>query len=77
MVTRIKQALRKYPTIISTIKTTTKTYFPFNFYIANKQQKTQLGRWGNHYDNKTNIKTDYSNIDHCGPCGLDKINNIK
>jgi len=45
--------------------------------IYDKTKKIQLGRWGNHDDNKTIIKGDYNNVDHCGPCGLGKIKNIK
>ena len=36
-----------------------------------------VGRWSNDCDTKTNKKIDYSNEDHCGPCGknvLDTIN---
>ena len=36
-----------------------------------------VGRWSNDCDAKTNKKIDYSNEDHCGPCGknvLDTLN---
>jgi hypothetical protein len=40
-----------------------------------------LGRWNNDCNIKTNQKIDFSNEDHCGPCGnsllKDKIKDIK
>ena len=53
------------------------SFFPYTFVIYDTTKKIQLGRWGNHDDNKTIIKGDYNNVDHCGPCGLGKIKNIK
>jgi len=41
-----------------------------------KELPKPLGRWNNEYcDTKINKKIDFSNEDHCGPCGqylLDK-----
>lgn len=35
-----------------------------------KQAPKPVGRWNNEYcDVKTNKKVDFSNYDHCGPCG--------
>jgi hypothetical protein len=34
---------------------------------------TQLGRWGLIYDSKVNSRIDWSNEDHCGPCGSLKL----
>ena len=34
----------------------------------------QLGRWGLIYDSKVNSRIDWSNEDHCGPCGSLKLN---
>lgn len=31
------------------------------------------GRFTNYYDNRTEKKVDYNNLDHCGPCGLDEL----
>jgi len=44
-----------------------------------------VGRWNNDCNIKTNTKIDFSNEDHCGPCGhnllnknvLDKTKDIK
>ena len=36
--------------------------------------KKVLGRWNIDYCNKKiNNKIDWSNIDHCGPCGTEKM----
>ncbi len=36
--------------------------------------KKVLGRWNVDYCNsKINRKIDWSNVDHCGPCGSEKI----
>jgi hypothetical protein len=36
--------------------------------------KKILGRWNIDYcDRKINNKIDWSNVDHCGPCGTEKI----
>jgi hypothetical protein len=32
-----------------------------------------VGRWSNDCDTKTNKKIDYSNEDHCGPCGKNSL----
>jgi hypothetical protein len=77
MLRRISQILPNYTQVMTKIKISTSSFFPYNFVIFDNNKKVQLGRWGNHCDQKTNIKADYSNVDHCGPCGLDKIKNIK
>ena len=44
-----------------------------------KTKPTQLGRWGLVDDSKVNSRIDWSNEDHCGPCGslkLEKKNNF-
>jgi hypothetical protein len=43
------------------------------------EQKKPLGRWANDYcDVKTSKKIDWSNEDHCGPCGTRQMpNDIK
>ena len=44
--------------------------------LIEKDKKMPLGRWNN--EKTTNqIKTavDLANVDHCGPCGSDKIDN--
>jgi len=45
----------------------------------NKNMKP-LGRWNNDCHLKTNKKIDFSNKDHCGPCGVhlkNKTNEIE
>lgn len=42
-------------------------YIP-NF-LKPKQNQSHLGRWSNDCNIKTNKKIDFSNEDHCGPCG--------
>ena len=38
--------------------------------------KKVLGRWNIDYCNtKINNKIDWSNVDHCGPCGTEKVSN--
>jgi hypothetical protein len=32
-----------------------------------------VGRWTNECNNKTNKKIDFSNVDHCGPCGQNSL----
>jgi hypothetical protein len=40
--------------------------------------KKVLGRWNIDYcNNKINNKVDWSNVDHCGPCGSEKMNKDK
>jgi hypothetical protein len=42
--------------------------------IVKKETPTFLGRWNVDYCyKKINKKIDYSNEDHCGPCGMYKI----
>ena len=44
-------------------------------FLQNKKKPIQLGRWYIDYcDKKINRKIDYSNEDHCGPCGQYKKN---
>lgn len=41
---------------------------------ANKTDIKHLGRWDITYDKKViNKKIDFSNYDHCGTCGIEKI----
>lgn len=77
MLRRFAIAVYNYPILTKTIKLPTMSFFPYTFVLYDTTKKIQLGRWGNHDDNKTIIKTDYNNVDHCGPCGLGKIKNIK
>lgn len=45
-------------------------FFPYTFCIFDKTKTTTLGRWHSHgCNNKSFSKMDYSNVDHCGPCG--------
>lgn len=37
----------------------------------------QLGRWGLIHDQRVNRKVDWSNEDHCGPCGSLKLEKNK
>ena len=46
-------------------------------FINKKEPKKILGRWElDKCNNKVNRKIDYSNEDHCGPCGQYKIEPI-
>ena len=51
-----------------------KTYISSIYYkfiqikINSKNKPLQLGRWNMNDINKTNIKIDYANEDHCGTC---------
>jgi hypothetical protein len=52
--------------------------FVINFLtqIFKKEVPKQLGRWNIDYcHKKINTKIDYSNEDHCGPCGNYSIKN--
>ena len=40
----------------------------FNLLMNIKSNKISLGRWSNENLNKTNLKVDYANEDHCGVC---------
>ena len=40
-----------------------------------KPKSNPLGRWNNDCHLKTNKKIDFSNEDHCGPCGQLLISN--
>jgi hypothetical protein len=42
-----------------------------------KPKSNHLGRWNNDCHLKTNKKIDFSNEDHCGPCGQLLKQNIK
>lgn len=51
-----------------------------NRIFMEKYQPPELGRWGLVYDERVTRKIDWSNEDHCGPCGslkLDRYNNSK
>ena len=37
---------------------------------AKGHQKIPLGRWATCQSKNTNLVVDYSNEDHCGPCGM-------
>ena len=55
-------------------------YTLINSIFINEHKATQLGRWGFIHDDRLDCKIDWSNEDHCGPCGalkLDKNKNIK
>lgn len=48
----------------------------------NRKENKVLGRWAlENCDKKINSKIDWSNTDHCGPCGkerlIDRIYSIK
>lgn len=47
------------------------------FFIVRQWLKKEipkpLGRWSNECKTKTNNKIDWSNEDHCGPCGHLKL----
>ena len=40
-----------------------------------KEIPKPVGRWNNECNIKTNKKIDFSNEDHCGPCGYSNITN--
>ena len=40
-----------------------------NFRPTDIAKPLPLGRWTNECQSKTNKKIDFSNEDHCGPCG--------
>ena len=43
-----------------------------------KKLSKPVGRWSNDYCyTKTNKKIDFSNEDHCGPCGQNLLNKYK
>lgn len=61
-----------------TMSTTLKVVFPYNFVLYEKTKPLILGRWHNNQsDTKKSIKSDYSNLDHCGPCGLEELQEIQ
>jgi len=42
-----------------------------------KENDKILGRWKPEIDfKKTAMKVDYANVDHCGPCGSDDVQNM-
>ena len=48
--------------------------------FMNRYQPPKLGRWALIHDDRVNRKVDWSNEDHCGPCGslkLDKYTDKK
>ena len=46
--------------------------------IIRRNNITSLGRWGLEYNSKKiNRKIDWSNEDHCGPCGQLAINKLE
>jgi hypothetical protein len=50
-------------------------YKVFQMNNLTSQKKTiHLGRWNINDTNKTNIKIDYANEDHCGTCLIIKTN---
>ena len=49
--------------------------FPYHLDLFKNEQNIHLGRWGNHHNK--NLKIDYNNVDHCGPCGNEKIDNTQ
>lgn len=36
-----------------------------------------LGRWGIECENGKRILAHRANVDHCGPCGLDELNDVE
>lgn len=53
------------------IKSKLTNLFPYTFCVYEETTKPSLGRWQSHEcTEKTFSKVDYSNVDHCGPCGL-------
>lgn len=62
----------------NTVSITMEMIFPYNFVLYERQKPLILGRWhNNHCDTKKSIKSDYSNLDHCGPCGLEELQEIQ
>ena len=71
IITKFQQIFHKQHT---QFKTKVTEIFPYTFYIYDKTKATSLGRWQSHdCSNKTFSKVDYSNVDHCGPCGLNHL----
>lgn len=50
-------------------------YYKF-IQINRKNKPIQLGRWNMNDINKTNIKIDYANEDHCGTCLITNTNKL-
>jgi len=72
IITKFQQIFHKQHSVF---KTKVTEIFPYTFYIFDKTKATTLGRWQSHEcTNKTFSKVDYSNVDHCGPCGLNHLN---
>ena len=43
-----------------------------------EKEKKPMGRWNNSKTpNQVKTAIDLANVDHCGPCGTDKIDNSK
>uniref|UniRef100_A0A6C0IR41 Uncharacterized protein n=1 Tax=viral metagenome TaxID=1070528 RepID=A0A6C0IR41_9ZZZZ len=49
-------------------------YKVFQNNIITQKKTIHLGRWNINDANKTNIKIDYANEDHCGTCLIAKAN---
>ena len=59
-------------------KNTFKTIFPYHFEINEIKKPLITGRLKNDdCYNSNNIKADYSNVDHCVPCGVHELYTIK
>lgn len=62
----------------NTFTTVMNTIFPYNFVFYEKSKPLVLGRWYiYHSEDKKSIKADYSNLDHCGPCGFDELRDVQ
>ena len=48
-------------------------YTVINSIFIHEHKPPQLGRWGLIHDNRVDRKVDWSNEDHCGPCGSLKL----
>ena len=48
-----------------------------NRILFDTHKPPSLGRWGLLHDNRVNLRVDWSNEDHCGPCGNLKLENKK
>ena len=52
-------------------------YTIINSIFIHEHKPTQLGRWGLIHDDRVDRKVDWSNEDHCGPCGTLKLDKNK
>ena len=48
-------------------------YKVINRVLFDKHLQPKLGRWGLIHDDRVDRKVDWSNEDHCGPCGSLKL----